>query len=296
MVPHYRRHIVRSCVTALLALVVVWLCCYHGTLQMPTIEWTRDSDGGWSSDDGALLLLPLAAIVGGFFMAFAWEALRRTAVYATAVVAATGAGLGCFRTISEHGTQLSEVVGGIVVAGVFAVGGLVLGWFSLVDLWRFYGYPRRGRDRQVATARGYGWESGPTGQGTALIAFRDRNGTRHDVPAPLAYELRYRPLVAIHDPNDPSDPARFRIGALFVPAEQHLEVWEQLKDELPAPGDDQLWEDIYTRDPGVDLAARLRRVSERRRRGDITAEEFEAAKWQALEQHMARQDSSDTAP
>ncbi|MYQ82046.1 hypothetical protein GTW64_33615 [Streptomyces sp. SID4923] len=268
------------------------LCCYYGTLLMPTIEWTRNADGGWSSDDGALLLLPLAVIAGGLFTYLAWNALRRTAVYATVACGATGATWGWYGSAGDYDIPLPEVAGAVLVAGVVAVGALVLGWWSLIDLRLFYGYPRRGRDREVAVARGYGWERGPDGGGTAVIAFRDRIGTRHDVSAPLPYELRYRPLVAVYDPGTPDDPARLRAGALFVPDERRFEVWRQLKIEFPAPGDDELWEDLHSRDPGIDLAARLRRLSERRRSGDLTAEEFQAGKWRALEEHIASRRSA----
>ncbi|CAM3156701.1 hypothetical protein [Stackebrandtia soli] len=265
---------------------LLWMSCYHAAYQESSITWSSNEDGwGGSTDDWQSLLWPAAAVVAVAFVWITWDAIRHSAHYLWIGVAATAAGLGWYHSIDAYQVPVEDVVVWIIAMAATMVISAALLVDSVMTLWRRYGFPHRAHPGLlIAVARPHNWTD--DGGQAAMIAFQDHTGVRHDLRSPLDHELRHRPLLAIYDPNDPSDPDKLHIGVPYVPEDQRSGLWESLKRELPAPGDESLWEDAYSRDPGVSLMWALDRVVDRRRDNELTAEEFEAEKWRALERYV----------
>lgn len=290
-----RPRYVRGWLLGVGALAVVTASAYYATLLMPTVEWVDNGEGGIASDDPAPLLFAVAAIVGGFFIAFGWRNLRHFGVYLPVTLAAGAAFGGWYHSIEVFDVPATGLIAWLILSGLFAVGGLAATVVSGWRLGRMYGLPHRLRPgKELARARAHHWE--PADGGRATVAFHDRNGVRHDVETPLPRHLEFRPLIAIHDPDRPADPDRLRLGTVVVADEHRFDQWRDLKDELPADDDNELWRDLHDSDPGVDLDYRLNRLVERRADGELTAEEFTAAKWRALTDHVTRHDEDSLTP
>ena len=264
---------------------LLWITCYFGARHQSEISWRADDSGGYSTGDWRVLLLPVGALIGIGFVVFAWDCLFRCGTYLAIVVAAGALGVGCWE--SAGGRLSGDLVVWIATMAGFTVVAMTLLVHGLTRLWRHYGFRYRLQPgTATALGRPHGWEPIDEDTGVSTVAFRDREGGRHDVPAELSYRYRHRPVLAVYDPQHPDDPAKFHIGVPYSPLPARSEVWADLKKDLPADGDDDLWEDRYRFDIGVGLISRLDRVVRQRRRGGLTGEEFEAARWRTLEEYV----------
>ncbi|MFD0559907.1 hypothetical protein FB566_0559 [Stackebrandtia endophytica] len=268
-------------------LALLWITCYFAARYQAQISWQPDDSGGYASDDWRLLLFPAGVLIGIGFIVFAWDLLFRCGTYLVVVVAATAILIGCLKS-AGNGEPSGDLVAWTATAAGFVVVGMTLLVHSLIRLRRHYGLGYRFQPG-VATALGrpHSWQATNDGSGISMIAFRDHASDRHDVPAELSHPYRHRPVLAVYDPQRPEEPSAFHIGVPYSPLPARAEVWDDLKTDLPADGDDDLWEDRYRFDIGVGLISKLDRLVARRRRSEITADEFEKARWRALEEHVA---------
>ncbi len=233
-----------------LAAVAAWFVLRHWAYVSHDIEWNCYGNGECGTDDGRAMLVVAGVALAALALVLLTTVLRVAGIGLVLVVAPLAMVSGWEAAFAERQVEvLSDQVGFwrtfAVVGGVVAVLGLLIEWRLPGPSWRLLGWERV--PAELDDFR----------DGTATLAFTDREGRAHTVRVRAPEQLRGQPVRAYYLVRDPS---RARVG----PGKQPPVLTTNSKGS----GDD-------TDDS---LSTELTRLAGLHAEGHLTDEEFEQAK------------------
>ena len=237
-------------VIGVLAAVAAWFVLRHWAYVSHDIEWNCYGNGECGTNDGRAMLVVAGIALSVLALVLLATVLRVAGIGAMLVVAPMAMVSGWEAAFAERQVEvLSDQVG---FWRVFAIAGGVVAVFGLLIEWRLPG----------PSWRLVGWERVPATlddfrDGTAALAFTDRDGREHSVRVRAPEQLRGQPVRAYYLVRDPS---RARVG----PGKQPPVLTTARKD------DDE------------SLSTELMRLAALHAEGHLTDAEFEQAKRRVL--------------
>lgn len=229
-----------------LAAVAAWFVLRHWAYVSHDIEWNCYGNGECGTDDGRAMLVVAGVALAALALVLLTSVLRVAGIGLMLVVAPLAMVSGWTAAFAERQVEvLSDQVGFwrtfAVVGGVVAVLGLLIEWRLPGPTWRLLGWERV--PAELDDFR----------DGTASLAFTDREGRAHTVRVRAPEQLRGQPVRAYYLVRDPS---RARV----------------------APGKQPPLLTTNANDDGEALSTELTRLAALHTEGHLTDEEFEQAK------------------
>lgn len=180
-----------------LAAVAAWFVLRHWASVSHDIEWNCYGNGECGTNDGRAMLVVAGIALSVLALVLLATVLRVAGIGAMLVVAPMAMVSGWEAAFAERQVEvLSDQVGFwrvfAVVGGVITVLGLLIEWRLPGPLWRLVGW-----ERVPATLDDYR-------DGTAAMAFTDRDGREHSVRVRVPEQLRGHPVRAYYLVRDPS--------------------------------------------------------------------------------------------
>ncbi|MBB5101974.1 hypothetical protein [Streptomyces spectabilis] len=205
----------------------VWLVWHLSTYDAASAGWSCYDDVGCGSDQMVALAPELgigAAVLLGFLSA---RFLHRATVGVVIALSALAAVAGWYDAMDDGRVSYGTVTDFMLLApvgrysvtawlafswSVAAVGGLVAVWGAVVSLRRTAALRRVRSGFTTAEAQLEGWRPVRGRRGEVTVVFHDHLGTRHAVPVIVDRAALDRPVLAVYDPEHPTDPDRTRVA------------------------------------------------------------------------------------